>query len=61
MSGKLQLDDSSIRGVRGKYTGKHGVLEGRWTDFRANTVSGDVSVLHTARAAAPADTETPAP
>lgn len=50
LSGKLQLDDSSIRGVRGRYTGKHGTLEGRWTDFRANTVSGDVSVLHVARA-----------
>jgi DUF4097 and DUF4098 domain-containing protein YvlB len=56
LSGKLQLDDSSIRGVRGKYTGKHGVLEGRWTDFRANTVSGDVSVLHVTRAGS----ETPA-
>lgn len=52
VSGKLQLDDSSIRGVRGKFTGKHGVLEGRWTDFRVNTVSGDVSVLHTARTTA---------
>jgi Uncharacterized conserved protein len=63
VSGKLQLDDSSIRGVRGKYLGKHGVLEGRWTDFRANTVSGDVSVLHLARAdasAAASDAETPA-
>lgn len=46
VSGKLQLDDSSIRGVRGRFTGKHGKLEGRWLDFRANTVSGDVSVLH---------------
>ena len=53
VSGRLQLDDSSIRGVRGRFTGKHGVLEGRWTDFRVNTVSGDVSVLHVAR------TETP--
>lgn len=49
VSGKLQLGDSSIRGVRGRFTGKHGKLEGRWLDFRANTVSGDVSVLHAAR------------
>lgn len=54
MSGKLQLDDSTITGVRGRFTGKSGVLEGRWVDFRANTVAGDVSVLHTAPAASPA-------
>jgi hypothetical protein len=64
VSGKLQLDDSLLR-VRGKFTGKTGVLEGRWTDLRANTVSGDVSVLHVARsgasAEAPADAATPAP
>lgn len=60
VSGRLQLDDSALR-VRGKFTGKSGVLEGRWTDFRANTVAGDVSVLHIARAAAPenAAAETP--
>jgi hypothetical protein len=46
VSGKLQLDDSEIRGVRGGYTGKFGTLEKQWLEFRANTVSGDVSVLH---------------
>ncbi|HEY8914345.1 DUF4097 family beta strand repeat-containing protein [Lacisediminihabitans sp.] len=46
VSGKLQLDDASITGVRGSYTGKYGVLEKSWLDFKANTVSGDVSVLH---------------
>lgn len=46
VSGKLQLDDSEIRGVRGGYTGKFGILEKQWLEFRANTVSGDVSVLH---------------
>lgn len=63
VSGKLQLDDSTIHGVRGKFAGKHGMLEGRWTDFRANTVSGDVSVVHTARAArdASATDATPTP
>jgi len=61
VSGKLQLDDSSVRGVRGRFTGKYGQLEGRWTDFRANTVSGDVSVLHVAPAGAPAGTGTATP
>lgn len=62
VGGKIQLDDAAIQ-VRGNFTGKTGVLEGRWTDFRANTVSGDISVLHVARAEAPADSpaETPTP
>ena len=51
VNGRLQLDDSEITGVRGRYTGKYGTLDARWLDFRANTVSGNVSVLHTARAA----------
>ncbi|WP_167137776.1 DUF4097 family beta strand repeat-containing protein [Diaminobutyricimonas sp. TR449] len=46
ISGKLQLDDSSISGVRGSYTGKYGSLDGSWLEFKANTVSGNVSVLH---------------
>jgi DUF4097 and DUF4098 domain-containing protein YvlB len=46
VSGKLQLDDAEITGVRGGYTGKFGVLEQQWLEFRANTVSGNVSVLH---------------
>jgi Putative adhesin len=49
VSGKLQLDDGSVRGVRGKYTGTHGQLDKAWVDFVANTVSGDVSVLHAVR------------
>lgn len=52
-TGKLQLDDSSIRGVRGRFTGKYGELEKHWTDFRVNTVSGDVSVVHAERVDAP--------
>lgn len=55
VSGTLLLDDAALR-VRGKFTGKTGVLEGRWTDFRANTVSGDISVLHVARSGAAAET-----
>jgi DUF4097 and DUF4098 domain-containing protein YvlB len=46
VSGKLQLDDAAITGVRGSYTGKYGTLDKSWLDFKANTVSGDVSVLH---------------
>jgi DUF4097 and DUF4098 domain-containing protein YvlB len=45
-TGKLQLDDEQVTGVRGSYSGKYGVLDQHWLDFRANTVSGDVSVLH---------------
>lgn len=50
VNGRLQLDDAEINGIHGRYTSKYGVLDGRWLDFRANTVSGNVSVLHTARA-----------
>jgi DUF4097 and DUF4098 domain-containing protein YvlB len=46
VGGRIHLDDSEISGVRGGFTGKYGSLEKSWTDFRANTVSGDVSVLH---------------
>lgn len=53
VSGKLQLDDSEITGVRGQYTGKYGELHGQWLEFSATTVSGDVAVVHanTARTA----------
>lgn len=46
VSGRLQLDDSSVSGVRGNYTGKYGTLDQHWLEFRANTVSGNISVLH---------------
>ncbi len=46
VSGRLQLDDSSVTGIRGGYTGRYGTLDQHWLEFRANTVSGDVSVLH---------------
>lgn len=61
VSGKLQLDTTSVRGVRGRFNGKFGELDGRWTDFRANTVSGDVSVLHLDRAEAEAGADSAAP
>jgi len=46
VSGRLQLDDSSVTGIRGGYTGRYGELDQHWLEFRANTVSGNVSVLH---------------
>ena len=56
VNGRLQLDDSEISGIRGRYTGKYGTLDGRWLEFRGNTVTGNISVLHTARAAAEKET-----
>lgn len=50
LSGRLQLDDSSIRGVIGQYTSTYGKLDGQWVDFSASTVSGDVSVVHSVSA-----------
>ena len=54
VSGRLQLDDTRVTNIRGRYTAKHGELDRRWTDFRVNGVSADVSVLHTARTTASA-------
>lgn len=54
VSGRMQLDATRITGVRGRWTGKFGDLDRRWLDFRANTVSGNVSVLHAAPATATA-------
>ncbi len=45
-TGRIQLDDSEITGVRGAYSGKYGVLDQSWLEFKANTVTGNVSVLH---------------
>ena len=56
VNGRLQLDDAEISGIRGRYTGKYGTLDGHWLDFRANTVSGNISVLHTSRAGASTQT-----
>jgi len=46
VGGRVQLDDSEISGVRGSYTGKYGALDKNWLDFKASTVSGNISVLH---------------
>jgi hypothetical protein len=45
-TGRLQLDDEHITRVHGQHTSSFGDLAARWVDFRANTVSGAVSVLH---------------
>lgn len=50
VSGRIQLDDSEIRGVRGAYSGRYGSLDKKWLEFRANTVSGSISVLHAVKA-----------
>jgi DUF4097 and DUF4098 domain-containing protein YvlB len=49
VGGKLQIGDQSITGIKGRYTGKWGELDKRWTDLRVNTVGGDVSVLRAVR------------
>lgn len=49
ISGKLQLDDAHIIGVRGQHSGKFGDLHGSFTEVRASTVSGNVSVVHAER------------
>jgi DUF4097 and DUF4098 domain-containing protein YvlB len=46
VSGRLQLDGSEFSGVQAGYTGRYGVLDRSFLTFRANTVSGSVSVLH---------------
>lgn len=46
VTGRILLDSSEITGVVGGYTGKYGELDDNWVEFRANTVSGDVSVMH---------------
>ncbi|WEO76976.1 hypothetical protein BJQ94_16720 [Cryobacterium sp. SO2] len=51
VSGTLQLDNQTIRGTLGKgYDGSTGALNGAWLDLRANSVSGNISVVrrHTA-------------
>lgn len=50
LSGRLQFDDAAVAGVRGSYSGSFGLLEKKWVDFSANTVSGNVSVLHSVTA-----------
>ncbi len=57
VGGRIQLDDSEVSGIRGTYRGSYGKLEGNWLEFTANTVGGNIAVLHT-RAAKPAAAST---
>ena len=46
VNGRLQLDNAEIRGIHGNYSSKYGALDREWLDFKANTVSGNISVVH---------------
>lgn len=48
VNGRIQLDDTQVTGVRGSYTAKYGTLDHQFLEFRANTVSGNVAVVHAA-------------
>ena len=52
VGGRIQLDDTEIRSLRGTYTGKYGTLDQHWLEFRANTVGGNIAVLHAEPASA---------
>lgn len=54
LTGRLQLDDARITGVRGGYTSRYGELAGVFTEVRASSVSGDIAVVHATRAEAAA-------
>lgn len=46
VSGVLQLGPSTIKGLKGGgYNGRTGDLDGQWTEFRANSVSGNITVV----------------
>jgi DUF4097 and DUF4098 domain-containing protein YvlB len=47
VNGRIQLDGTEVSGFRGSYNAKYGTLERSFLEFRANTVSGNVTVLHT--------------
>lgn len=62
VSGKLRVDgvERSDSGIGSSYSGSVGELSGSFADVRANTVSGDVTVLRRAAVAAePGDAPTP--
>ena len=55
VSGTLQLDDQTMKGVFGKgYEGSSGDLSGTWLELHANSVSGDVSIVRRAPASSTA-------
>ena len=61
VSGTLQLDNQTIRGTLGKgYDGSTGDLSGAWLELRANSVSGNISVVRRHAADTPSATSTTA-
>jgi DUF4097 and DUF4098 domain-containing protein YvlB len=50
VSGRMQLDDLPVSGLRGRYTAESGGQGEQRVDVRINTVSGAVGVLHAVRA-----------
>lgn len=51
VSGKLQLDETSVSGLFGRgYSGSTASADGSWADIRVNSVSGNVSVMRSAAA-----------
>jgi len=49
VSGTIQLDDKVIKGTLGKgYEGSDGALDGSWLELKANSVSGNISVVRRA-------------
>jgi hypothetical protein len=49
VSGTIQLDGTVIKGTLGKgYEGSDGALDGTWLELRANSVSGNISVVRRA-------------
>ena len=60
VSGTLQLDDQTIKGTFGKgYESSTGPLDGSWLELRANSVSGDISIVRRASTAADAPASAP--
>jgi len=57
VGGRIQLDDTTITGVRGGYNAKYGTLDRRYLEFRANTVSGNIAVIHAVKPEAPSEGE----
>ncbi|HEX4058195.1 MAG TPA: DUF4097 family beta strand repeat-containing protein [Galbitalea sp.] len=55
VGGRIQLDDVEVSGIRGSFNSKYGSLDESFLEVRANSVSGDIAVLHAKPAAADSD------
>lgn len=57
VSGRLQLDDTIIRGMTGRnFSHQSGSLDGKWVEVSANSVSGNISVVRRPSSASPGST-----